>query len=107
MKKIIINVLLIVFTAVLVFSGYRLYSIFSEYRRGREQYRKTSEQFMKEREDTGEGSGAGGEEEIEKAPSCICTIWSIKSIISRAVSLRTATIPPARSILRPFCMGTV
>ena len=68
MKKIIIDVLLIVFTAVLVFSGYRLYSIFSEYRRGREQYRKTSEQFMKEREDTGEGSGAGGEEEIEKAP---------------------------------------
>ena len=61
MKKTIINILLIFFVGVLVFSGYRLYSIFSEYRRGREQYKKTAEQFMTEKEET-------GQEEIEKAP---------------------------------------
>ena len=51
MKKAIINILLIIFVGVLVFSGYRLYSIFSEYRKGREQYKKTAEQFMTEKED--------------------------------------------------------
>lgn len=61
MKRIIINLLLIVFVGILAFSGYRLYSIFSEYRRGREQYKKTAEQFMTEKEET-------GQEEIEKAP---------------------------------------
>lgn len=61
MKKLIINVLLIVFAGILAFSGYRLYSIYSEYRKGREQYKKTAEQFMKEREED-------GQEEIEKAP---------------------------------------
>ena len=63
MKKTIINILLIFFVGVLVFSGYRLYSIFSEYRKGREQYEKTAEQFMKEKKG---GSGQG--EEIETAP---------------------------------------
>ena len=50
MKKAIINILLIVFLGVLLFSGYRLYSIFSEYRKGRVQYEKTAEQFMTEKE---------------------------------------------------------
>ena len=64
MKKAIINILLIVFLGVLLFSGYRLYSIFSEYRKGRVQYEKTAEQYMTEKDDTGEESG----EELETAP---------------------------------------
>ena len=35
MKKAIINILLIVFLGILLYSGYRLYSIYSEYRKGR------------------------------------------------------------------------
>jgi cbb3-type cytochrome oxidase subunit 3 len=57
MKKAIINILLIGFLGVLLFSGYRLYSIFSEYRKGRVQYEKTAEQYMTEKDDTGEESG--------------------------------------------------
>ena len=63
MKKAIINILLIVFLGILLYSGYRLYSIYSEYRKGRAQYEKTSEQFMTEKDGTGEESG----EEIETA----------------------------------------
>lgn len=65
MKRLFINVLLIIFVGILAFSGYRLYSIFSEYRRGRKQYEKTAEQYMTKKEETEE---PGQEEEIEKAP---------------------------------------
>ena len=60
MKKAIINILLIVFLGVLLYSGYRLFSIYSEYRKGRVLYEKTSDQFMTEKEESGE--------EIETAP---------------------------------------
>ena len=66
MKKAIINILLVVFLGILIYSGYRLFSIFSEYHKGRAQYEKTAEQYMTKKEDAEEGGQDA--EEIEKAP---------------------------------------
>ena len=66
MKKAIINILLVVFLGILIYSGYRLFSIFSEYHKGRAQYEKTAEQYMTKKED--QEGGSQDAEEIEKAP---------------------------------------
>ena len=69
MKKTIINVLLVIFLGILLYSGYRLYGIFSEYHKGRALYKKTSEKYVTEKEKGKEGAGTGNtEEEYETAP---------------------------------------
>ena len=69
MKKIIINVLLVFFLGVLLFSGYKLYGIVSEYYKGRAEYKKTSDQFVTKKDPSdGSGSGSTAEEEYETAP---------------------------------------
>ena len=65
MKKIIINLLLLFFIGVLAYSGYQLYGIFSEYYKGRSEYKKTSEQFVRRKDSSGTGSS---QEEYETAP---------------------------------------
>lgn len=69
MKKAIINILLVFFLGVLLYSGYRLFSIFSEYHEGRSEYKKTSNQYVKKRdpdEESGEESGEAGSGEAAK-----------------------------------------
>lgn len=66
MKRAIINILLVFFLGVLLYSGYRLYGTFSEYYKGRSQYKKTSDQYVKEKEKEEETGEEG--EETEKAP---------------------------------------
>ena len=65
MKKIIINVLIVVFLGILLYSGYHLYGIFSEYYKGRSEYKKTSEKFVTKKESSGTGRSG---EEYETAP---------------------------------------
>lgn len=50
MKKLFVNLLLVLFLAVFAYSVYRLYGIFSEYNKGRTEYKKTSEEVVKEKE---------------------------------------------------------
>ena len=52
MKRIIINVLIIILLGVMAFSGYRLYSIHSKYQKARSEYDRASNQYVKEK--TGE-----------------------------------------------------
>ena len=54
MKKAIINILLVFFLGVLLYSGYRLYGIFSEYYKGRSEYKKTSSQYVTKKEESTE-----------------------------------------------------
>lgn len=78
MKRLIINILLVFFIGVLGYSGYHLYGLFSEYYKGRSEYKKTSEQFVTRREEESAGTGspaaaagataAGAEEVYETAP---------------------------------------
>ncbi|MDO5132959.1 MAG: class B sortase [Eubacteriales bacterium] len=74
MKKAIINILLIFFLGVLLYSGYHLYGIFSEYYKGRSAYKKTSEQFVTEKKkekkktETEKGETSEEEEPYETAP---------------------------------------
>lgn len=63
MRKVIYYILLIVFLGILGYSGFRLFGIFSGYYKGRSQYKKTSEQYMTKKENTG-----NEEDEIETAP---------------------------------------
>ena len=65
MKKAIINVLLVFFLGVLLYSGYQLYGIFSEYYKGRSEYKKTSDQYVTKKDSSSE-DGEG--EEYETAP---------------------------------------
>lgn len=62
MKKTVINILLVIFLGIFLYSGYRLFSVFSEYREGRAEYKKTSEQFVTKK-DTESTEGAGDEPE--------------------------------------------
>ncbi|MBQ8329654.1 MAG: class B sortase, partial [Lachnospiraceae bacterium] len=47
MRKIIYNFLIIVFSAIIAFSGYRLYTIFHEYHEGEKQYEETAANYVK------------------------------------------------------------
>ena len=67
MKKLIINLLLVFFHGVLVYSGYRLYGIFSEYYKGRSEYKRTSEEVVTKKEEKKEGEGEEPEA-VETAP---------------------------------------
>ena len=51
MKRLIINLLLIFFLGVLLYSGYQLYSIYSEYQKGRSEYKRTSEEVVTKKEE--------------------------------------------------------
>lgn len=69
MKKFIINFLLIFFIGVLLYSGYRLYGIFSEYYKGRSEYKRTSEEVVKEKtEAEGTEAGTDAKKKGETAP---------------------------------------
>lgn len=46
MKKIIINLLIVFLLGVMAYSGYQLFGIFSEYYKGRSEYKKTSQQYV-------------------------------------------------------------
>ena len=50
MKRIIINVLIIILLGVMAFSGYRLYSIHSKYQKARSEYDRASNQYVKEKD---------------------------------------------------------
>ena len=42
MRRIISNILIIVFSAIIAFSGFRLWTIFHEYHEGEKEYKKAS-----------------------------------------------------------------
>lgn len=67
MKKTVINILLLFFLGVLLFSGYKLFGIFSEYYKGRSEYKRTSGEFVTKRDGAGTGTTAA-KEEYETAP---------------------------------------
>lgn len=46
MNKTISNILIIIFSAVIAFSGYRLYTIFHEYHKGEKQYAETASNYV-------------------------------------------------------------
>lgn len=48
MRKTISNILIIVFSAIIAFSGFRLYTIFHEYHEGEKQYEETATTFVHE-----------------------------------------------------------
>ena len=52
MGKIISNILIIVLSAIIAFSGFRLYTIFHEYHEGEKQYDKTASNYVQETEHT-------------------------------------------------------
>ena len=70
MKKAIINILLVFFLGVLLYSGYRLYGIFSEYYKGRSEYKKTSSQYVTKKEESTEQEEKDGKKKkkVESAP---------------------------------------
>lgn len=74
MKKVIINLLLVFFLGVLLYSGYRLYGIVSEYYKGRSEYKRASNQYVtpkdpgREEEQDGDGAKAGDGKKYETAP---------------------------------------
>ena len=47
MRGTISNILIIVFSAIIAFSGYRLYTIFHEYHEGEKQYEETVANYVK------------------------------------------------------------
>ena len=47
MRRTISNILIIVFSAIIAFSGYRLYTIFHEYHEGEKQYKETAENYIR------------------------------------------------------------
>ena len=67
MKKFIINLLLIFFIGVLLYSGYNLFKIFSEYGKGRSEYSKTSKEVVTEKEPEPSGE-TPSKEKVETAP---------------------------------------
>lgn len=68
MKKAIINLLLVFFLGVLLYSGYRLFGIFSEYYKGRSEYKRTSEQYVKKKDKEEEKKDDKEKEDYETAP---------------------------------------
>ena len=50
MRRTISNILIVVFSAIIAFSGFRLYKIFHEYHEGEKQYEETATSFVKEEE---------------------------------------------------------
>jgi len=50
MRKIISNILIIVFTAIIAFSGYRLWNIFHEYHEGEKQYEETATSYVHQKD---------------------------------------------------------
>ena len=52
MGKAISNILIIVFSAIIAFSGFRLYTIFHEYHEGEKQYEETASNFVEKEEHT-------------------------------------------------------
>ena len=66
MKKIIINILLVFFTCVLLYSGYNLFKIVSEYGKGRSEYSKTSREVVTENDTVSEDPVT--KENVETAP---------------------------------------
>lgn len=67
MKKFIINLLLVFFIGVLLYSGYNLFKIFSEYGKGRSEYSRTSKEVVTEKEPEPSGE-TPSKEKIETAP---------------------------------------
>ena len=53
MKNILTKLLLVIFTAIFLFSGYQLLKIFLEYHAGTSEYSQAADQYVKEKEDTG------------------------------------------------------
>ena len=45
MRRAISNILIVVFTAIIIFSGYRLWNIFHEYREGEKQYEQAASDY--------------------------------------------------------------
>lgn len=68
MKRLIINLLLIFFLGVLLYSGYQLYSIYSEYQKGRSEYKRTSEEVVTKKEEKKEEKPAEKPAPVETAP---------------------------------------
>ncbi len=69
MKKIVINILLVFFIGVLLYSGYNLFKIFSEYGKGRLEYSKTSDEVVTEKEpESGTADDSAAKEKVETAP---------------------------------------
>ena len=53
MKNILTKILLVIFTAIFLFSGYQLLKIFLEYHAGTAEYSQAADQYVKEKEDAG------------------------------------------------------
>ncbi len=81
MKKFIINLLIVFLLGVLLYSGYQLFGIFSEYYKGRSEYKKTSQQYVtkkktekkaetskEKKKEEGQVQDQDEEEEYETAP---------------------------------------
>ena len=51
MKNILTKLLLVIFTAIFLFSGYNLLKIFLEYHAGTSEYSQAANQYVKEKED--------------------------------------------------------
>lgn len=49
MRRTISNILIIVFSAIIAFSGFRLYTIFHEYHEGEKQYEETASSFVEKK----------------------------------------------------------
>ena len=50
MRRAISNILIVVFTAIIIFSGYRLWNIFHEYREGEKQYEQAASDYVHTRD---------------------------------------------------------
>ena len=50
MRRIISNILIIVFSAIIAFSGYRLWTIFHEYHVGEKQYEQTATNYVHQKD---------------------------------------------------------
>ena len=51
MRGTISNILIIVFSAIIAFSGFRLYTIFHEYHEGEKQYEETASSFVEKKQE--------------------------------------------------------
>ena len=76
MKKALSSILFVIFLSIFLYSGYRLYLIFSEYHRGTSSYKETASQYVSQSPlpPQKEGEQETGEEEDPLTPPGLCPI---------------------------------